>query len=274
VAAKAISVSRSTGTLLARVEVYDGRLAADLSGPTLTGIDLRGRPVTNAFAGTKQGPDPGDPTNPRKLVFAFGQPGVDLLAAHAFRFDSRFASDKKTFSGDVGVDGSARAWIGLKTSDDQGTRFDLLVEVSRNGGPLTSGLVRCLAGVTRNANNALEALVPLDPLPDSTTFQPGDALSFRVLTRIGTQENNTMCPGHASAAGLRMYYDGLQRPSRFVAIIPPGPLMELYLHTASSNFLNEVAPTAATPQFKDSPSISFSGGNPWKQVGEWGMTIP
>jgi sugar lactone lactonase YvrE len=275
VAAKELSVSRSTGNLRARVEVYDVRLVADLSDTTLTAIDSNGHPVPDTrFNPIDFFADPADPTNPRKRVFEFGP--AELSTAQAFRLDSRFASDGKTFSGDAGG-GPARVWIGLKNSDDQGTRFDLLVEVYRNGGLVTSGLTRCIAGVTRNQNNALEAVVPFDPLPFSSLYQSQDTLSFRVLTRIGTQPDNTMClPGHASAAGLRIYYNGLQRPSRFVAIFPPGPLRDLYLHTeASSNFLNEVAPNAAAPLlFKDSPSVSFSGGNPWTEVGAWSMTIP
>ncbi len=34
-------------------------------------------------------------------------------------------------------------------------------------------------------------------------------------------------------------------------------------------FLDAIATTAATAKFKDSTAINFSGGNPWKEVGEW-----
>ncbi|TMI96014.1 MAG: hypothetical protein E6H01_14115 [Bacillati bacterium ANGP1] len=34
-------------------------------------------------------------------------------------------------------------------------------------------------------------------------------------------------------------------------------------------FLDRAAPVATTEKFKDSPSVNFSGGNPWKEVGTW-----
>ena len=45
----------------------------------------------------------------------------------------------------------AHLWIGLKNGDDQGTQFDLKVELSKNGTVVASGLQRCITGVTRNA---------------------------------------------------------------------------------------------------------------------------
>ena len=44
----------------------------------------------------------------------------------------------------------AKLWVGLKNSDDQGTQFDIKVEVLKNGTPVASGLQRCMTGVTRN----------------------------------------------------------------------------------------------------------------------------
>lgn len=49
----------------------------------------------------------------------------------------------------------------------------------------------------------------------------------------------------------------------------------LYLHGAGSSdnpptiFLNNTAPTGSTAKFKDSSSINFNGGNPWKEIGSW-----
>ena len=141
---------------------------------------------------------------------------------------------------------------------------------------MTSGLTRCISGVTRNPNNALEAVVALDPIPSSAAiYRTGDVLSFRVLTRIGTNSDDTQCLGHKNAVGLRLYYGGLQRPSGFGAELTPNPLRDFYLHSSGSvNFLNSVAPTPVTPRFKDSPPVSFAGGNLWKEVGTWNMTVP
>ena len=41
-------------------------------------------------------------------------------------------------------------WLGLKNSDDQGTNFDLRVEVNKNGALVASGETYCITGVTRN----------------------------------------------------------------------------------------------------------------------------
>jgi len=37
----------------------------------------------------------------------------------------------------------------------------------------------------------------------------------------------------------------------------------------STLFLDSIAPTATTAKYKDSSSINFNGGNPWKDIGTW-----
>jgi|SRR5207249_3535520 len=50
---------------------------------------------------------------------------------------------------------------------------------------------------------------------------------------------------------------------------------DFFLHGAGATanpptlFLDRTAPTDTTAKFKDSTSINFSGGNPWKEVGTW-----
>jgi hypothetical protein len=44
-------------------------------------------------------------------------------------------------------------------------------------------------------------------------------------------------------------------------------LEDFYLHGGAS--LNNNSPTATTAKYEDSPSIKFSGGNPWKEIGTW-----
>ena len=105
-------------------------------------------------------------------------------------------------------------WLGLKNSDDQGTRFDVRVEVLRNNVVVASRLTRCIDGITRNAASAREAIIELNTV---TINDPADMLSLRVSARIGTNPDDTKCPGHSSAVGLRMYYDSTQRLSRIEA---------------------------------------------------------
>jgi hypothetical protein len=170
--------------------------------------------------------------------------------------------------------GLGRMWIGLKNSDDQGTRFDVRTEVYKNNVLVASGLTRCIVGVTRNPSRALEATISFDAF-SPVTFNFGDVLSLRILTRIGTNANDTKCPGHANAVGLRLYYDGSQRQSLFTAELSPDPPSDFFLHTSNSvDYFDDSAPTAAAPLFKDSQTVSFSGGNPWKPVGTWSVTMP
>ena len=51
---------------------------------------------------------------------------------------------------------SAKLWIGLKNSDDQGTQFDLKAEVYKNSVLVASGQALCITGVTRNPDKAIE----------------------------------------------------------------------------------------------------------------------
>src|SRR6185295_18399164 len=115
---------------------------------------------------------------------------------------------------------------------DQGTKFDLKVEVFKGSSLVSSGLQRCIAGVVRNPGAATEAVVAFDsfsPVPVSS----GDVLALRVSTRIGTTAADARCTGvggnHNSAQGLRIYYDAIGRPSRFDATITPDSSKDLYL---------------------------------------------
>jgi hypothetical protein len=174
--------------------------------------------------------------------------------------------------------GPATLWIGLKNSDDQGTQFDLRTEVSINDTLVAEGETRCITGVTRNPNNAKEVSVELELLSDGG-FASGDVLSLTILTRIGTSPDNTKCAGpggsHSNAVGLRLYYDSTNRDAQFGAEITPDLLKDFFLHAAGTDFfLDTIPPTATSARFKDSTSLNFAGGNPWKEIGTWSMTLP
>jgi hypothetical protein len=105
---------------------------------------------------------------------------------------------------------SFRTWIGLKNSDDQGTRFDLRVEVYKNAVLAASGEAYCIQGVTRiSAVTTMLALSGLSGMP----FTDGDELSVRVLTRIGTAAG-AFCGGHSNATGVRLYFDAAAMASQ------------------------------------------------------------
>jgi hypothetical protein len=180
-------------------------------------------------------------------------------------------------------------WIGLKNSDDQGTQFDLKVELFDGDSLVASGLQRCITGVTRNPSFAKEAIVTWD------SFTPYDlssasTLSFNVSTRIGTNTNGTKCSGpggsHNNAVGLRLYYDSTARQSRFDATIGSGSSTDWYLRSdgnacvnaqstgVTTRYLSMTAPTATSAKCKDSTGVNFAGGNPWKEIGSWVWTLP
>jgi choice-of-anchor C domain-containing protein len=119
-----------------------------------------------------------------------------------------------------------RVWLGLKNSDDQGTQFDVQAVLKKNGAVVASGITRCITGITRNPNQAKEALVTFNaPAIPPTSFNgTTDVLSLQLLTRIGTNPNDTKCPGpggsHNNAVGLRLYFNAVPRNSYFDAAPP------------------------------------------------------
>jgi hypothetical protein len=163
-------------------------------------------------------------------------------------------------------------FVGLKNSDDQGTRFDLRTELLVDGAPIASGLTRCIDGVTRNADLAKEVSVAFGAV-SAPTLTSGDVVSLRVSTRVGTNPDDSKCPGHANAVGLRLYYDGTTRPSRMGAQISPDPLTSFYLRAGANLRLDAAAPTESVAKTQDSAGINFAGGNAWREIGVWKMTM-
>ena len=176
------------------------------------------------------------------------------------------------------IHGGATVWIGLKNGDDQGTQFDLRTEAFINNVLVSSGETRCITNVTRNPNLAKEAIVPFGSVSGGVPSS-GDLFSFRILTRIGTNPDDTKCSGpggsHNNAVGLRLHFDSITRPSRLSGQVVPDPAAELFLHALGGNlFLDSNAQLMGTAKFKDSSSINFANGNPWKEIGTWTMTLP
>ena len=70
----------------------------------------------------------------------------------------------------------AKLWVGLKNSDDQGTLFDVRVEVLKNGSVIASGVSKNIQGVTRNPDKAKEVTVGFGSIFDGE-LSPGNTLS-------------------------------------------------------------------------------------------------
>jgi hypothetical protein len=179
--------------------------------------------------------------------------------------------------------GAANLWVGLKNSDDQGTRFDIGIELWLNGTQVGEGLARCVQGVTRNATRAVEVTVPWT-LVNQTEIGTND-LTFKVKTRIGTNGDDTKCTGHSNAVGLRLYYDAVARDSGFGMTISPDPADDWYLHSdgnacvnaestgVTDRYADTTAPTATSAKCKDSAGINFAGGNDWQYIGTWDVDV-
>ena len=108
--------------------------------------------------------------------------------------------------------GDLSVWLGLRNSDDQGTRFDLKAELLEDSEVIASGIAYCITGVTRNPLKALEATVSFDPISPVAFDGLIHDVALRISARIGTATAGP-CPGHGAAVGLRLYYDGATRPA-------------------------------------------------------------
>jgi hypothetical protein len=122
--------------------------------------------------------------------------------------------DTSSFVGTLTTLSDLHAWLGLKNSDDQGTRFDLRAEILKNGSPVASGETYCITGVTRNPSLAKEVAVSFASFP-AENFTATDTLSLKVSARIGTDGAGAFCGGHSNAVGLRLYFDAISRPASF-----------------------------------------------------------
>jgi hypothetical protein len=157
-----------------------------------------------------------------------------------------------------------KVWLGLKNSDDQGTYFDLRVDLLKNGVTIATGETRDIRGITRNPSLAKEVTVAFGSISDNQ-LNSGDVFSLRIMTKV------TATGGHSNAVGLRLYYDALSRPSRFGIEIAPGPMKDYFLHSDSSgDFLNSMSPTATDAKYKDSASVNRAT---YKEIGTWRFRV-
>jgi hypothetical protein len=154
----------------------------------------------------------------------------------------------------------ASAWIGLKNSDDVGTNFDLLAEVSRNGVLIGSGQVNGVSGGSSGFNNAVQRAINLSLAP-AAAICTGETLSIKLSVRIGAT-------GHRSGTA-RLYYNDGQANSRF-GLTVGGAGSTFYLRSGS------ILGTTAGPGPKltiDVFADRLVGGNPWKAFGTWSKTF-
>ena len=158
--------------------------------------------------------------------------------------------------------GPARVWIGLKNSDDVGTKFDLLAEVCQNGVLIGSGQLNGIPGGSSGFNNAVLRAIDVALLAP-VDIDPGDSLSLKLSVRIAVG-----VPGHRSGTA-RLWFNDAAANTRI------SPTIEC---VASDNFLLNGFLLGATagPGPKKTIDVFVNravGGNPFKPFGTWTRTF-
>lgn len=106
----------------------------------------------------------------------------------------------------------AKVWIGLKNSDDVGTKFDLKAEAYRDGMLISTGQLNSFTGGSSGFANAHLATIPFDPF-SPFVVPSGTELKIQVLVR-------NACTGSAHNSGTaRFWYNDSAANSSFGATI-------------------------------------------------------
>src|SRR5438445_1620258 len=167
-----------------------------------------------------------DRTGPTATTEKFkDSPSVNFSGGNPWKQVGTWPAQSALTNGTLTALSPLHVWLGVQSSNDQGTNFDLLAEVSKNGTLVASGLTRCITGITRNPASALEATAAFGSFAPAPFNGTTDGLSLKVSSRIGTNPDNTKCAGHNNAVGLRLYFDATSRQARFGPTIgSPNPV--------------------------------------------------
>jgi hypothetical protein len=157
--------------------------------------------------------------------------------------------------------GPANVWIGLKNSDDVGTKFDLQVEVFKDGAPVGSGQSYSVAGGSSGFNNAKLRTIPLTLTSSANCC--GGTLSVRVSVRVAADS------GHRSGTA-RLWFNDAQANSNFIATIET---------SANNYFLLDLSKLGTAAGLGPKKTIDVLvdravNGNQYKAFGTWTITLP
>jgi hypothetical protein len=158
----------------------------------------------------------------------------------------------------------AKAWLGLKNSDDVGTKFDLKAEVFAGGVLVGSGQLNAVNGGSSGFNNANLQSIPLTL--SAPVNVAGSNLSIKLSLRI-------TCSGSTHTSGTaRLWFNDTQANSGFGATIG-GVTNNYYLLNGSA------LGTAPGPGPKSTDdtlvnSAQACPGRPFVEVGTWSITVP
>lgn len=155
-----------------------------------------------------------------------------------------------------------QVWIGLKNSDDVGTRFDLLAEVYKNGSPIGTGQLDGISGGSSGFNNANLHTINVS-LPVNEQFVAGDVVEFKLSVRIAVN-----VPGHRSGTARLWFNDAAANSS--VDATANGVADPLYLR---NGFILAVSIGNGPKKTVDVRVDKAVGGNPFKPFGTWSRTF-
>ncbi|MGH6690093.1 MAG: beta-propeller fold lactonase family protein, partial [Gammaproteobacteria bacterium] len=172
---------------------------------------------------------------------------------------------------DTQESGTFRIW---KVDRDGANPTQLTFGPGRDLGPWWGRLAKATQTIT--FEQLPDKMLGDPPFPVSAVASSGLPVSFSAVgncSAVGntvTLTNAGRCTVTASQGGNGQY-NAAPDVSRTFAITER---ITLFLHgTSSTLFLDGLAPTATTPKFRDSASLAFAGGNPWKEIGTWAGSL-
>ena len=170
-----------------------------------------------------------------------------------------------TVSRTVAALSPAKVWLGLKNSDDVGTKFDLIAEAYVGGTLVGSGQLNAVPGGSSGFNNANLQSIPLT-LSGPVNAGSGASLSIKLYVRI-------TCSGSTHSSGTaRFWFNDAQANSSFGATIGGGT-NNYYLRNGSA------LATTPGPGPKSTIDVLVNSaqacpGRPFTTVGTWSVTLP
>ncbi|HKA37557.1 MAG TPA: hypothetical protein VKH43_12110 [Thermoanaerobaculia bacterium] len=159
---------------------------------------------------------------------------------------------------------AARTWLGLKNSDDVGTRFDLHGVVKKNGTTVSSGTLLGALGGSSGFSNAILRTIPLST--PSSSFSSGDTISLEVSARnscVGTSHNS---------GTARLWFNDAAANSRVNE--PGAPTMYLVAPGITLNLSSSVGtgPKKTKDVLVGARDLTCNG--PFTAFGTWSGTVP
>jgi hypothetical protein len=157
--------------------------------------------------------------------------------------------------------GPANVWVGLKNSDDVGTKFDLLAEVFKNETLIGSGQLNGVNGGSSGFNNAVLNTINLG-LSAPVDVCPGDILKIKLSVRIAANS------GHRSGTARLWFNDDAANSSFGVTI---GGLIND--HFLLDGFTLGTVAGGGPKKTIDVLVDRAVNGNPFKPFGTWSKTF-